>query len=143
MVPHNLPVLVQADYFPLFILWCIKRILSKVWNKNMILYGIPTCDTCKKARKALEAESYEVTFRDVRNEPLSEDEWAVLLHEFGSTLVNQKSTTYRGLSIWLRESEADAQLIAHPTLMKRPILQDGDRLTMGWKEDVQAIWLHQ
>lgn len=43
--------------------------------------------------------------------------------------------------MWLRESEADAQLGAHPTLMKRPILQNGDRLTMGWKQDVQAIWL--
>jgi arsenate reductase-like glutaredoxin family protein len=45
----------------------------------MILYGIPTCDTCKKARKALEAEGHSVTFRDVRAEPLSEDEWAILL----------------------------------------------------------------
>lgn len=63
----------------------------------MILYGIPTCDTCKKTRKALEAAGYEATFRDVRSEPLSEEEWAVLLNEFGSTLVNQKSTTYRDL----------------------------------------------
>lgn len=107
----------------------------------MILYGIPTCDTCKKARKALEAEGHSVTFRDVRAEALSEDEWAILLAEFGSTLVNQKSTTYRGLSMWLREAEADAQLLAQPTLMKRPVLQDGTRLTMGWGEDVQAIWL--
>ena len=109
----------------------------------MILYGIPTCDTCKKTRKALEAAGYDVNFRDVRSEPLSEEEWAVLLNEFGSTLINQKSTTYRGLSMWLRESEADAQLVAYPTLMKRPILQDGDKLTIGWKDDVQAIWLPQ
>jgi Spx/MgsR family transcriptional regulator len=109
----------------------------------MTLYGIPTCDTCKKSRKALEAAGYAVTFRDVRSEPLSEDEWAVLLTELGSTLVNQKSITYRGLSMWLRESEADAQLIAQPALMKRPVLQDGDRLTMGWAEDVQGIWLSQ
>ena len=107
----------------------------------MILYGIPTCDTCKKARKTLEAAGYDVTLRDVRSQPLSEEEWAVLMTEFGSNLVNQQSTTYRGLSMWLRESEADAQLVAHPTLMKRPILQDGDRLTLGWKEDVQSFWL--
>jgi arsenate reductase-like glutaredoxin family protein len=82
-----------------------------------------------------------VSFRDVRSEPLSEEEWAVLLAEFGSTLVNQKSTTYRGLSMWLRESEADAQLLAQPTLMKRPVLHDGERLTMGWGDEVQAVWL--
>jgi Spx/MgsR family transcriptional regulator len=107
----------------------------------MILYGIPTCDTCKKVRKALEGAGHQVSFRDVRSEPLSEEEWAVLLAEFGSTLVNQKSTTYRGLSMWLRESEADAQLQAQPTLMKRPVLHDGERLTMGWGDEVQAVWL--
>ena len=52
----------------------------------MILYGIPTCDTCKKARKTLEAAGYDVTLRDVRSQPLSEEEWAVLLTEFGSNL---------------------------------------------------------
>ena len=106
----------------------------------MILYGIPTCDTCKKARKALEAAGHQVSLRDVRSEPLSVEEWAVLLAEFGPTLVNQKSTTYRGLSMWLRESEADAQLLAQPTLMKRPVLRDGERLTMGWGDKVQAVW---
>ena len=107
----------------------------------MILYGIPTCDTCKKARKELEKAGYEVNFRDVRSEPLSEAEWASLLTEFGSTLINKKSTTYRGLSMWLREAEADVQLAAQPKLMKRPILQEGGKLTMGWKEDAQSIWL--
>ena len=107
----------------------------------MILYGIPTCDTCKKALKALKDEGYEVIFRDIRAEPLSEIEWAEFLVEFGSTLVNQKSTTYRGLSMWLRESEADAQLRAHPTLMKRPVLKFGNKLTVGWDPAVQEVWL--
>ncbi len=106
----------------------------------MILYGIPTCDTCKKARKALENAGHSVTFRDVRAEPLSEAEWAPLLTEFGTRLVNQKSTTWRGLSDWLKASEADAQLAAQPTLMKRPVLQDGDKLTLGWDAEVQAAW---
>jgi arsenate reductase-like glutaredoxin family protein len=43
--------------------------------------------------------------------------------------------------MWLRESEADAQLLAQPTLMKRPVLHDGERLTMGWGDEVQAVWL--
>ena len=107
----------------------------------MILYGIPTCDTCKKALKALKDEGHEVIFRDIRAEPLSEIEWAEFLVEFGSALVNQKSTTYRGLSMWLRESEADAQLLAHPTLMKRPVLKFGNKLTVGWDTAVQEVWL--
>jgi arsenate reductase-like glutaredoxin family protein len=107
----------------------------------MILYGIPTCDTCKKAQKALQEVGHEVIFRDIRAEPLSEIEWAEFLNEFGSALVNQKSTTYRGLSMWLRESEADAQLLAHPTLMKRPVLKFGNKLTVGWDPAVQDVWL--
>ncbi|TMV53442.1 hypothetical protein FGG78_39250 [Thioclava sp. BHET1] len=106
----------------------------------MILYGIPTCDTCKKAQKALEAAGHSVIFRDIRRDPLSEAEWAPLLSAFGDQLVNRKSTTWRSLSDFLRESEADAQLAAQPTLMKRPVLQDGAKLTLGWDETVQAAW---
>ncbi len=107
----------------------------------MILYGIPTCDTCKKALKALEAAGRDVTFRDIRAEPLSEAEWSELIAEFGTNLVNTKSTTWRGLSDWMKHSEADAQLAAHPTLMKRPVIRDEDRLHLGWDEDVQAALL--
>lgn len=107
----------------------------------MILYGIPTCDTCKKALKALEAAGRNVTFRDIRGEPLSEAEWSELIAEFGTNLVNTKSTTWRGLSDWMKHSEADAQLAAHPTLMKRPVIRDEDRLYLGWDEDVQSALL--
>ncbi|MBW6507602.1 MAG: hypothetical protein K0B00_12740 [Rhodobacteraceae bacterium] len=106
----------------------------------MTLYGIPTCDTCKKAQKALVAAGHEVRFRDVRAEPLTEAEWAPLIAEFGSRLVNRNSTTWRGLGMWLREAEAEAQLLAQPTLMQRPVLTDGTRLTLGWDDKVQALW---
>ncbi len=106
----------------------------------MILYGLPTCDSCRKARKALEAAGYEVSFRDVRSDPLSDAEWAPLLAEFGDRLVNRKSTTFRGLSEWMKESPAEEQLKAHPAVMKRPVLQDSDRLTLGWDDDVRAAW---
>lgn len=108
---------------------------------DLTLYGLPTCDTCKKARRALEAAGHGVQFRDVRADPLSEDQWAVLLAEFGDALVNRKSTTWRGLSDWLRASEADAQLAAQPTLMKRPVIADGSRWTLGWEQNAQDVWL--
>ncbi|OIQ73606.1 regulatory protein Spx [mine drainage metagenome] len=106
----------------------------------MILYGLPTCDTCKKAQKALSAAGIEVTFRDVRAEPLSPSEWQTLLMEFGDTLVNHNSTTWRGLSDWMKASDADAQLEANPALMKRPVLTDGETFTLGWDAAIQAKW---
>lgn len=107
---------------------------------DLTLYGLPTCDTCRKARKALEAAGHAVAFRDVRTEPLSAAEWAPLLAEFGDRLVNRKSTTWRGLSEWMQASEADAQLEAHPALMKRPVISDGTKLTLGWDAETAAAW---
>ncbi len=104
----------------------------------MILYGISTCDTCKKALKALQAADKPVTFRDIRAEPLSEDEIAELVTEFGDAIINRQSTTWRGLSDWLKASDPEAQLAAQPTLMKRPVIRDEDRLHIGWGADVQG-----
>lgn len=107
----------------------------------MILYGLPTCSDCKKALKALEEAGHRVTFRDVRGEPMLESEWAVLLAEFGDTLVDTKSQAYRNLNAWLRESEAEAQLADTPALMARPVITDGTRYTLGWSETTKAEWL--
>ncbi len=104
----------------------------------MILYGLPTCDTCKKAIKALEASGKTVEFRDVRAEPLSETEWAGLVAEVGSDLVNTRSTTWRGLSDWMKHSEPETQLAQHPALMKRPLIFHDGRYFLGWDENVQS-----
>ncbi len=106
----------------------------------MILYGIPTCDTCKKAERALKSAGHPVTVRDIRADPLTPDEWRELIHEFGDRLVNRNSPTWRGLSDWMQASEADAQLAANPTLMKRPVIRDGAKMTLGWDDDAQAAW---
>lgn len=103
----------------------------------MILYGISTCDTCKKALKALEAAGHPVTFRDIRATPLTEPEIAEIVAEFGSRLINKQSTTYRSFSDFLRESEPEAQLAAQPTVMKRPLIK-ADRWYLGWEADTQA-----
>ena len=104
----------------------------------MILCGIPTCDTCKKALKAIQAAGKEVTFRDIRANPLSEAEIAAIVTEFGDRAINKTSSTYRSFSDFLRESEPEAQIAAQPTVMKRPVIQDGDRWTIGWDKAVQA-----
>jgi arsenate reductase len=107
----------------------------------MILYGIPTCDTCKKALKALGAAGHNVTFRDVRKDPLTADEVERIVQEFGDAVVNKTSTTYRSFGDFLKASDADAQILAQPTVMKRPVIQDGDTWTIGWDDAVQARWL--
>lgn len=107
----------------------------------MILYGLPTCPDCTRALKTLTAAGREVTFRDVRAEPLSEAEREMLLREFGSTIIDRNTPAFRGLSMFIKEAEADVQLLHNPALMVRPILQDGERFTKGWDPGVQAVWL--
>jgi arsenate reductase-like glutaredoxin family protein len=107
----------------------------------MILYGIPTCDTCKKALKALEAAGKEVTFRDVRADPLSPAELSRLVAEFGDRIINKQSTTFRGFSEFLKLSEPEPQVEAQPTVMKRPVIEDGGRFWLGWEPDVQKALL--
>lgn len=107
----------------------------------MILYGIPTCDTCKKALKALQAAGKDVTFRDVRATPLTAAEADRIVQEFGRKAVNQQSTSYRGFSDFLKASEPEAQIMAQPTVMKRPVIQDGDRWYLGWDSATEETLL--
>lgn len=107
---------------------------------DLVLYGLPTCDTCKKARKELEAAGHDVTLRDVRMDPLSEGEWAALIAEFGDRLVNRNSTTWRSLSDWVKMAEAEEQLSGHPTLMKRPVIEGDGKRTLGWDDDTRSHW---
>jgi arsenate reductase (glutaredoxin) len=106
----------------------------------MILYGLSTCDTCKKAQKALVAACHDVTFRDVRAQPLTDAEIAEFIAEFGSRIINTQSTTYRGLSDWMKNSEADHQLKEHPALMKRPVIRHLGILTLGWDDKIAATF---
>lgn len=107
----------------------------------MILYGISTCDTCKKALKALEAAGKSVTFRDIRAEPLSEAEIDKIVMEFGDRAVNKQSTTYRGFSDFLKVSDPEAQIAAQPAVMKRPVIDAGGKFYLGWDDAVQAALL--
>jgi len=104
----------------------------------MIVYGISTCALTKRAIRTLEDAGRDVTFRDVRTDPMSDDEWAELITEFGDHLVDRKSPDWRGLSDWLKNSETEAQLAAKPKLMTRPVIRDGDAFHLGWDEAVRA-----
>lgn len=103
----------------------------------MIVYGLETCAVCSKARKALAVAGKDVSFRDVRAEPLSEAELAELIVEFGDRLVDRTTNDYRALNNWLKNSEADAQIAAKPKVMARPVIRDGDNFYLGWDDAVQ------
>lgn len=97
------------------------------------IWGIPTCDSCRAARKALP----EAAFTDIRAEPLDDETRARFLDAFGDALVNRRSTTWRGLSETERAGDPAALLAAHPTLMKRPVIERDDALHLGWSADVR------
>ncbi|MDJ0639798.1 MAG: ArsC/Spx/MgsR family protein [Paracoccaceae bacterium] len=103
----------------------------------MKVYGLKTCDTCRKAVKALQAAGQTVEMVDVRAAPLERDQIEAFLAAFGEALVNRKSTTWRQLSEYARAQAPAALLAAHPALMKRPVIVDGDAVYLGWGKEVQ------
>ncbi len=108
----------------------------------MILYGISTCDTCKKAIKTLQAAGREVVFRDVRADPLTVAEIDMIVREFGDRVINKQSTTYRGFGDYLRVSDPEAQIAAQPAVMKRPVIQDGAKWYLGWDSATESALIH-
>ena len=107
----------------------------------MILYGLTSCDTCRTARRQLEEAGRHVDFVDVRKSPLDAAARSQFFRAFGMALVNRRSTTWRDLSEAERAAPPDALLALYPTLMKRPVIEDGPALYLGWGEDVKAALL--
>ena len=66
-----------------------------------------------------------------------------LIVEFGDRLVDRASNDYRALNDWLKNSEAEAQILAQPKVMTRPVICDRDRFYLGWNEAVQKALLDQ
>lgn len=104
----------------------------------MRLYGLKTCDTCRAARKALAAAGKAPDYVDVRADGVPEAVLKRFLAEFGEALINKRSATWRGLSEEERASDPLSLLGAHPTLMKRPVIEANGQLFLGWGKDVQA-----
>jgi arsenate reductase len=102
----------------------------------MILYGLKTCDTCRKALKVLpNAEFVDVSKASVPDGILDR-----AMAEFGEKILNTKSTTWRGLDETERAKDPKTLLMAHPKLMKRPLIVDEDTLYLGWDKDTQAAF---
>jgi len=105
------------------------------------LYGIPNCDTVKKARKWLDAEGVEYVFHDFKKEgagPAKIEEW--IAAKGVDMVVNRRGTTFRKLSEEDKERtddnhEAVALLVQHPSMIKRPVAEHAGGILIGFKED--------
>ncbi|MGK0442033.1 MAG: Spx/MgsR family transcriptional regulator [Pseudohongiellaceae bacterium] len=103
------------------------------------LYGIKNCDTVKKARKWLESQGIDYQFHDFRTDGLNAEQVLLWLQTLGwETLVNKRSTTWKQLDEASRaamdEPLAKKIILAQPTLIKRPLLDTGKTLTVGFKD---------
>ncbi|QQZ30715.1 ArsC family reductase [Thiothrix subterranea] len=105
-----------------------------------IMYGIPNCDTVKKARAWLGERGIEYTFHDFRKDGVNPVWLRAWVAEFGwETLVNRKGTTWRKLPEETRENmdEAIALVVMEelPSIIKRPLLDTGTRHVVGFSPD--------
>lgn len=107
------------------------------------VYGIKTCDTCRKALKWLEAEGIEHRFHDFRADGLGDKTVAAWVAALGwETVLNRRSTTWRELPEKARASldgkSAAALMVKHPTLIKRPVFAAGKTVLIGFDDKVKA-----
>jgi len=107
---------------------------------SITIYGIKNCDTMKKARAWLEERGMAYGFHDYKAAGIEPGVLAAWAREVGwETLLNRAGTTFRALpekdKEGLTEANAIALMAAQPTLIKRPVLQAGGRLLVGFKPE--------
>jgi Spx/MgsR family transcriptional regulator len=113
-----------------------------------ILYGIPNCDTVKKARTWLTEQGVDYQFHDFKKQGVTAElltDWLQTLD--WQTLVNRKGTTWRKLDEAVQKGVIDnasacALMLAQPSVIKRPVLQWADgRLSVGFSAEAFASHL--
>jgi arsenate reductase len=102
------------------------------------LYGIKSCDTMKKARTWLEHHGVQYEFHDYKAAGVQRIELERWCREVGwQSLLNRSGTTFRKLpderKASLDESRAIALMLEQPSMIKRPVLQAGARLLVGFR----------
>ena len=107
------------------------------------IYGIKACDTMKKARDWLDQHGVAYRFHDYKVSGVSKaviEGWA---RQVGwEVLLNRAGTTFRKLpdadKADLTESKAIALMVAHPSMIKRPVLETEAGLLVGFKPEAYA-----
>ncbi len=127
------------NFSPLFGAGLVIRISVRKIDAMITLFGIPNCDTVKKARTWLIDHGVEYQFHDFKKQGVPEVPLDTWLHATGwETLLNRKGTTWRTLDDGVKAAVTDAQsaravMLAHPSTIKRPVVQwDGGGVSVGF-----------
>ncbi|WP_111536107.1 arsenate reductase family protein [Palleronia aestuarii] len=107
----------------------------------MRIFLLKTCDTCRKALKALRDAGHDPEVVDIRADGIPQAEIARFHAEFGNRLVNRSARIWRDLDDAERAEDPVTLIGRHPTLMKRPVIDDGATLHLGWTEEARAALL--
>lgn len=114
-------------------------------TSSVTVYGIPNCDTVKRARTRLDGAGIAYRFHDFKREGLSAALAQTWIDALGvDTVVNRKGTTWRKLDDATRDGlsakNAAALLSREPSLVKRPVIAHPGGLIVGFaKTDEAAI----
>ncbi|MBO1324993.1 ArsC family reductase [Acetobacter sp. TBRC 12305] len=108
-----------------------------------VLYGIKSCDTMRKARQWLDSHGIAYTFHDYKTQGVPPAQLKDWVADVGwEKLLNRAGTTFRGLAEadrqGLDQTRAMALMLAHPSLIKRPVLVREGKVTLGFKPEIYA-----
>jgi arsenate reductase len=112
-------------------------------DQRLRLYGIKACDTMKKARTWLDEHGLNYDFHDYKSAGIDRAHLEAWCNEHGwQTVLNRAGTTFRKLDdaakADLDQARAIELMLAQPSMIKRPVLDLGDRTLIGFKPDLYA-----
>jgi arsenate reductase len=107
------------------------------------IYGIKNCDTMKKARAWLDAHGVAYDFHDYKASGIVREKLSGWSKTVGwEALLNRAGTTFRKLpdadKEGLNERKALALMLAQPSMIKRPVLEAGGKLVVGFRPEIYA-----
>ncbi|CAH0353366.1 ArsC family reductase [soil metagenome] len=110
---------------------------------TITMYGIKNCDTIKKARTWLDSNGIAFAFHDYKASGIDAATVRCWVDEHGwEVILNRAGTTYRALpdadKQGIDADKAVALMVANPSMIKRPVLDLGDRRLVGFKPDAYA-----
>ena len=104
------------------------------------MYGIPNCDTIKKARNWLKDNDVDYEFHNYKKDGVPETELKKWIKNLGwEVLLNKRGTTWRKLDETTKndvnEKSAIKIMLDNPSIIKRPVLDDGKSILVGFNEN--------
>ena len=111
------------------------------------VYGIPNCDTVKKARTWLENQGAAYTFHDFKKAGVPASHLTTWQKKLGDAVLNRKGTTWRKLDVTMQAEAANptgahAVMLANASVIKRPVVEWADgEVTVGFDADIWATRL--